>query len=267
MPVFMVLLAAALDLGRMFYSTVSLTNAAREGALEAAVNPTSYLPGQPCDKVLNRVMCRVQNEASGTFVTVAPSDVSMTCSPACAKGIGNTVTVTVNGHFSLVTPILAAFTGGTQITLTEAVSAQISTPPDPAAGATPTPAPTPTPTPTPAPTPTPTPDPSASPTPTPTPCPAPVASFTVSPARGSKRQNANFPGTTFQFTDQSTNMDLAGCTPIWSWNFGDGLGVSSAQNPTYVYGKANSDPGFLVTLSASNGGGTSTATVYVIVTN
>ncbi len=62
-------------------------------------------------------------------------------------------------------------------------------------------------------------------------------------------------------------MSLPGCTPIWSWNFGDGLGVSSQQNPSYVYGKGNSDPGFLVTLSASNGGGTSTATFYVVVTN
>lgn len=264
MPIFMVLLAAALDLGRMFYSTVSLTNAAREGALEAAVNPTSYEAGQPCDKVLNRVMCRVQNEASGTFVTVAPSDVSMTCTPACTKGLGNTVTVTVNGHFSLITPLLAAFVGGTQITLSSAVSAQISTPPNPAAGSTPTPAPTPTPTPTPAPTPTPTPDPSATPTPTPY-CPPPVASFTVNPTRGARYKNANFPGTTFQFTDTTTNMSLPGCTPIWSWNFGDGLGVSSAQNPTYVYGKTNTDPGFLVTLSASNGGGTSVATFYVIV--
>jgi Flp pilus assembly protein TadG len=276
-PLAVVLLATAVDLGRLFYSRIAIVNAAREGAFEASIHPTSYLVGQPCDKTTNRVICRAINETAGSFVTVSPSDVSLACSPDCGPTLGNTVAVTVTGHFNLLTPILAVFTGGTTVTFSETVTMRLAAPPTstvptptPTATPAPTPTPTPSPTPTPGPsaTPTPTPDPSATatpaPTPTPTPnCPVPVASFSVNPTTGSHYQNKNFPGTTFQFTDLSTNTNVPGCQTVWSWNFGDGPGVSSAQNPTYVYGSKNNSPGFLVQLVVSNLGGSSTATFYL----
>jgi Flp pilus assembly protein TadG len=271
LPILFVLLAVALDLGRLFYSTVSVTNAAREGALEAAANPVSYQAGQPCDKVTNRVTCRAINESHDSFVTIAPADVRMACSPACTAAIGNSVSVTVTGHFALLTPLLSTFLGGTDLTLSSTASAQVVTPPTAAAPTEASPSPTATPVSTATPLPTPTPDPSASPTespsPSPTPyCVPPTASFTVDPTHGARYKNSNFPGTTFTFTDTTANMTAPGCNPVWSWNFGDGLGKSSLQNPTYVYGSSNDDPGFLVTLVASNLGGKSTYTVRVVVT-
>jgi PKD repeat protein len=58
----------------------------------------------------------------------------------------------------------------------------------------------------------------------------------------------------------------AGCNPIWSWNFGDGSGTSSLQNPTYLYTTANTSPGFTVTLVASNSAGSSSKSVVIPVT-
>lgn len=41
--------------------------------------------------------------------------------------------------------------------------------------------------------------------------------------------------TTFSnLTNTTTNANVGG-TPTWFWNYGDGLGISTAQNPTYLY--------------------------------
>jgi Flp pilus assembly protein TadG len=276
LPVLLLLFMATLDLGRLFYSSITLSNAAREGAMEASVNPDSWVAGGACDKATNRIMCRAVNEATGSFVTVAPAGVSRWCTPDCSPALGTTVTVRVEGTFTLITPLMAVFTGGQNVTLASEATAQIATPPVGGVASTPTPSPTPTP--TPAPTPTPTPDPSptgspgptatptAAPTPTPTPqCFVPNADFSVSPTVGDRRKN-NSPGTTFTFTDSSTNM-IAGCNPIWSWNFGDGSGSSSFQNPTYIYGTASHPHQFTITLVVSNNAGQDTHTAQVTVRN
>ena len=84
LPIFLILLASALDLGRVFYSQISINDAAREAALEASQNPTSFIANTACtsaNKEQNRVMCRATNEArDGGFVTIAPADVAMACS-------------------------------------------------------------------------------------------------------------------------------------------------------------------------------------------
>ncbi len=166
LPVLMLLVASTLDLGRMFYSQITITNAAREGAYEAAYNPSSFQANAVCHSTTNRVMCRVLSEAKGSFVVVQKNDVSVACNPSCAKGIGNNVTVTVQGHFTLLTPLMAPFLGGNNVTLTSTATAQVITDP-PVAAAVPTATPTPTPSPTP--TASPTPSPTSGPTPSPRP--------------------------------------------------------------------------------------------------
>lgn len=259
-PVLLLLVAGAIDLGRVWYGQITITNAAREGALEGAVNPDSYQAGQPCD-TNNRIVCRAVREASESFITVAHTDVTMTCDAACVEGTAaspNTVTVRVQGKFSLITPIIGAIVGQ-EIELSSTATATISmTPtigaipivtPTPVPTATPTPSPTPTATPgggSPAPTPvgaTPTP----SPAPTPVPCAIPVASFTVNPSTGVRRT------TTFNFTDTTLNPGGSHCDPVWSWSFGDG-GQASGPNPSYVYWQHGT---YTVTLVVSNSVGTS----------
>ena len=78
---------------------------------------------------------------------------------------------------------------------------------------------------------------------------APTASFTASPASGTAPLAVTF-------TDTST-----GSPTSWAWTFGDG-GTSSAQNPTHTFSDAGT---YVVTLTATNAGGSSTATHQVSV--
>jgi Flp pilus assembly protein TadG len=270
LPVFIVLLAAGADLARLFHSQVAIESAARAGALEAAAHPTSFVAGQACNTLTNRVTCAVLTESSGSFLIVNPSDVSVACTPSpCTEALGNLITVSVVGHFSLMTPVLSVFMGGTSVTFTQSASAQISVRPNVTAP-TPTPTPTPTatalPTATPVPTPTPTatvaptatPTPTIAPTPTPTPfCMPPTADFSFAPSNPKKKK------TDIQMTDLSTTSP--GCPLTWSWNFGDGAGdsTSTLPNPIHQYQTQGT---FTITLVVSNFGGPSTRTRTVTVT-
>ena len=132
LPIMLLFVAAILDLGRVFYATVTLENSAREGAFQAAQTPESFDQGQPCDTATNMVTCRVQLEAKGSGVNIAASDIDMTCSPgSCAGAAGNTVRVDVTGTFTLITPLLSMFFGGQTIPMSASAIAQVEYLPDP----------------------------------------------------------------------------------------------------------------------------------------
>ena len=71
------------------------------------------------------------------MITVNPSDVALTCNPSCTKAFGTTVSVTVTGHFALISPILWPFTGGQNVTFTRTASADVVITPGAAAAASP----------------------------------------------------------------------------------------------------------------------------------
>lgn len=126
LPVFLVFLAAVLDLGRVFYANITLNNAAREGAFQAAKTPDLFDAGQPCDQATNRVVCRVQNESVGSMIAIQPDDIDVKCNPgSCPEAPGATVTVSVEGEFRLITPILAFVFGGQNLHLASSATAQI----------------------------------------------------------------------------------------------------------------------------------------------
>ena len=78
--------------------------------------------------------------------------------------------------------------------------------------------------------------------------PGPTASFRASPTSGTVPLPV-------QFTDTST-----GSPTSWSWDFGDGSPLSSAQDPSHTY----TTPGtYTVRLTAANAQGSSTATATV----
>jgi hypothetical protein len=134
LPVFALLFAATLDLGRLFYAQITLTNAAREGAFQGARTPELYKANSPCDPSTNLVVCRVILESRASFVQVSPTDITMNCNPGdCAKFVGSEVTMRVRGDFTFVTPLLSPFFGGGQtITLRATAVAQrefVPTPP------------------------------------------------------------------------------------------------------------------------------------------
>ena len=126
LPMMLIFLAGALDLGRVFYANISLNNAAREGAFEAAESPDSFQKNQPCNTATNRVICRVQLEAKDSSVSIADNNIDMTCSVAgCPGQAGSTVTVEVTGSFTLITPLLSVIFGGQTIPLSSSATAQV----------------------------------------------------------------------------------------------------------------------------------------------
>ena len=50
LPLFLIFVAACLDLGRVFYANISLTNAAREGAMQAAAKDGTFVQNGACDR-------------------------------------------------------------------------------------------------------------------------------------------------------------------------------------------------------------------------
>jgi cell division septation protein DedD len=263
LPVMIVLFASALDLGRLYYSQVTINNAAKEGALEAAnLNPVSFDNTQPCNGETNPVICLVVNEAKGSLISIAPGDVALVCNPSPCPAtpvMGNTVKVTVGADFALFSPILSVFFGGQTVPIAASSVAQLGVEPNPggAPGATPTPGPTPTPTPTPVPTPTP--DPSASPTPTPEPSPTPVCvtpdvtgNIIINPGAGQSVLTGT--GTVFTMTAPSI-APQPGCSFVYTWSFGDG---ASGSGPSVTHQYQKKGPGaskeYTVTLAISTVG-------------
>jgi len=93
-PILLIILAGVLDLGRLYYAYVSVTDAAAEGASYAAIHPQAHARAE--------VLQRAQ-EASGALVRIDPTMVQVDC-PAVAAGAP--VTVTVSYSFTLATPLL-----------------------------------------------------------------------------------------------------------------------------------------------------------------
>ena len=126
LPLLLVFLATILDLGRIYYANISLLNAAREGAFQASKTPDSYQGGQPCNTTTNLIVCRVQLESKGSMVEVAEADIDVDCSKSgCPLEANSTVTVTVDGQFQLITPILGFIFGGQTIDMESSATQQI----------------------------------------------------------------------------------------------------------------------------------------------
>ncbi|HEY6058609.1 MAG TPA: PKD domain-containing protein [Candidatus Limnocylindrales bacterium] len=255
LPAFILLFGTVLDLGRLAAARVAVTNAAREGAFQAAKTPTSFVANQPCPSAgtdgkpaTNKITCRTLLESKGSVVTIAPSDVAVTCSTAgCPTGMGSTVTVDVTGHFQLLTPLLASFFGGTtNVTFKASSTTQIETLPPPDSS----------PLPSPSPSNSPSPSPTASPS-LPPGCGLPSAGFT----HNESPSNMKAP-VTITVTDTSTSPPACPIT-TWVWHFGDGTIVSGSSStaPPHTYIVAGT---YQVNLTVSSAGGSDTTGAVTI---
>lgn len=112
-PISLLLMGSALDLGRLFYARVSLENAAREGAFYGSTNPRCDTAARSfCDDP-DTAEWRVLNEASG----LGSLNVNLSCSSggtavaltSCAAG--DMYEATVSTNFTLVTPLLEPLLG------------------------------------------------------------------------------------------------------------------------------------------------------------
>jgi len=94
LPLLLIVLAGVLDLGRLFYSYVAVTDAAAEGAAYGALNPGDTAG----------IISRAQ-AASGGLVQIDVGQVQVDCPTVAA---GESITVTVGYTYTLATP----FVGG-----------------------------------------------------------------------------------------------------------------------------------------------------------
>ena len=92
LPILLVLILGAMDLGRVFYVKTVLTNAAREGANTLSRYPTDSTAGY------NRTLAAIQAEGNSSGVTIAAGDVTYT---GCCT-IGSPVGVTIEKDVNLV---------------------------------------------------------------------------------------------------------------------------------------------------------------------
>ena len=94
LPILMALLLLTIDVGRLFYAYVGVTNASREGAAYAVANVAAQGVSDPT------IATRAQQEGSTTYA------VTSTCAPSCVANGQNTVKVSVSTTFNFLFPIL-----------------------------------------------------------------------------------------------------------------------------------------------------------------
>jgi Flp pilus assembly protein TadG len=116
LPFLLLLLAGVIDLGRAFYTYLSLTNAVREGARFAAKLP--YQDNE--DAIVELVIARVREEPMQSV----PADAIIVEKPIQGLGgpKGSPVTVRANLLFD---PILGPFIGRETITITTEATMRI----------------------------------------------------------------------------------------------------------------------------------------------
>ncbi|MEO8462439.1 MAG: TadE/TadG family type IV pilus assembly protein [Chloroflexota bacterium] len=223
LPVMLLLLLGALDLGRLFYAQITIENAAKEGALVAS-RGGSYVSGGICSST-NTVMCAVLNEAKGGFVEVDSARVAQAPSvvKACpvTAAIGTTVSVTVQAPFQLITPFIGDVIGQQNLTVSAAANAECAVLPSTA----------------------------LSPVPTPTPVACPVASFTATPSA-----NKTFPHR-MDFAGS-----IAPSTSGWTWTWSFGQTGKTVNNHDF---SASGPIGVTLTVTKGTCSVTSTQTVNV----
>ncbi|MBI2762163.1 MAG: pilus assembly protein [Chloroflexi bacterium] len=249
LPVFLVIISVALDLGRLAYARVTIANVAREASFQAAQTPTSYQAGQPCSTSnpdANLVICRGVLESTGSIVTVTPADITLTCSPSCATGtMGTTVTVKATGQFTLLTPVMSVFFGGPTISFSSSATNQVAALPVYTTTTT-----------TSSTTTTSTTTTSTTTTTTTVACVKPSAGFTYSTSPASNQSPV-----TVAVTDTSTSSASCPITSwIWSWGDGNPNYIGRVVSPNHVYtNNSGSNQTYFLTLTVANAAGSTTS--------
>jgi Flp pilus assembly protein TadG len=104
LPLLILLLGGVLELGRLFFAYVAVTDAAAEGATYASIYPSSSI-GEITDRA---------QTATGGLVQLDPSMIRVERPSLTA---GSPITVTVTYPFRLVTPLLGDLIPGRTIPL------------------------------------------------------------------------------------------------------------------------------------------------------
>ena len=136
LPILLLLLAATIDFGRLFYLYVAVNNAAKEGALYGARSPLCDDDSNPACGDPNNVAWHVANEASNLVDSNGNSLLATTVACRDTSGVlvqpinncvdGYTYQVTVTSPFTLITPMISNIVGQTIVLRSESQATVIS---------------------------------------------------------------------------------------------------------------------------------------------
>ena len=101
LPVLLIILAGVLDLGRLYYAYVIITDAAAEGVAYAAANPPAD-PGDFNESDTAEIYARVQDTGGG--LVQGTGSVEIVCPTCPGVASGDSITVTVSYDFPVMTP-------------------------------------------------------------------------------------------------------------------------------------------------------------------
>jgi PKD repeat protein len=111
LPIFVLFVVIAVDFGRLFYSYIQITNAAREGANFAAGRPAETTNIE--NRTLLETNAQKQPGESPVVITIScedPAGAAIACPSAVGgAGPGNTITVEVEEKFTFITPLVNNF--------------------------------------------------------------------------------------------------------------------------------------------------------------
>lgn len=271
-PVLVIVMLIAVDLGRIYFAVVNMTNIARIGANFASQNAEAW-QGTGNGTVQARYQTVMRSDATSIDCTL-PSTLpapSFTASAPRTYSLGSPVRVELTCRFQLLSPFLYGLVGDSSGGMTVRVSSNFQIRSGSVDGVTiggnaPTPTPTatptmpPTPTPAPTATPTPTPAPTSGPTPTPgptaTPTPAPPTVTFYGVPTSSDGSGGGAPGS----PDENQILGINPLTVVFHntthgglcrWQFGDGSESNSCGD---TVSKTYTSRGyFSVTLTVDGG--------------
>lgn len=227
-PVMLLLLVMAIDFGRLFFSYIQISNAAREGAAYGSHAPTNLVT--ITSRALQETNAQAQRGESAIAVTAKCNDSAGTALASCslatggAAGAGNSITVNVNEPFTFMTPMITAVFSNLQL---NASATSVVTDYASSSGGTP-----------------------------PGPCSLPTASFVVTVTSGLT-----------VFADPSASTPKTGTCNIsgynWKWDpdpTNDTVGFATGDSHTYAAGGT-----YTITLEVTNQAGAATTTRTVTV--
>ena len=239
-PLVLLLLLAGVDLGRVYFATVNLTNVSRVGANFAAQHPDAWQgTGDPVRKARYQQLMRSDGRGIDCTLPGTLPSPNFVDTGLSQFDLGSDVRVDLSCTFRLVTPLLGNLLGDGAGNLNVTASTTFTIRSGSVRGVviggpSPSPTATPAPTPTPSPSPTagPTPDPSAGPTPTPTLAPVVISFYGVPTSDdaygggqpGSADENQIVGIAPLNITFHNTTVGISGSC---LWTFGDGTTSSS----------------------------------------
>lgn len=116
--ILMLVLAVGVDLGRMYFSLISLREAAEEGALYGSFNPTDT----------SGIIARVRSSSNTPVNLADTATVTVSVSTPTGACAGNRLIVTVTHQFRLTMPFVGAIIGTQNLSLPASSSSTILRP-------------------------------------------------------------------------------------------------------------------------------------------